>query len=97
MRPAGTYTLEIALVVSSIKGQRYCLSMLWSKKKVFALASHSDRRLYVRFNAGQGAQIEEYVVPKLSGVDVSGNVTTGQKDCRRSDLSSAQHRCVANT
>lgn len=63
-------------------------SLLRNKKRIYSLASHVDGKIYVRFDAGKGVEIEEWAVPKISGDEwvVSGNVTVGTETSKNGSV-----------
>lgn len=63
-------------------------SLLRNKRRIFSLASHVDGKIYVRFDAGRGVQIEEWAVPKISGDEwvVTGNVTVGTEAAKNGSV-----------
>ncbi|KAE9989910.1 hypothetical protein EG327_002097 [Venturia inaequalis] len=63
-------------------------SLLRNKRQIFSLASHIDGKIYVRFDAGRGAEIEEWAVPKIAGESwsVTGNVTMGAETAKNGSV-----------
>ncbi|KAE9968727.1 hypothetical protein EG328_007293 [Venturia inaequalis] len=63
-------------------------SLLRNKRHIFSLASHIDGKIYVRFDAGRGAEIEEWAVPKIAGESwrVTGNVTMGAETAKNGSV-----------